>query len=70
MSDFSENMLAFRKARGLTQEDAAAACGLTYHSYRRYETGEREPTLSALIALAKFYGVTLDELAGCGGQRD
>lgn len=70
MSDFSENMLALRKARGLTQEDAAAGCGLTYHSYRRYETGEREPTLSALIALARFYGVTLDALAGCGGQRD
>ena len=25
--------------------------------------------LSVLLALSRFYGVTLDELAGCGGQR-
>ena len=69
MSAFSENLLALRKERNLNQEEAAAACGIAYRSYRRYETGEREPTLSVLLALSRFYGVTLDELAGCGGQR-
>ena len=64
MSAFSEKLLALRKERKLNQEEAAAACGVAYRSYRRYETGEREPTLSTLIVLAKFYGVTLDELAG------
>ena len=69
MSAFSENLLALRKERNLNQEEAAAACGIAYRSYRRYETGEREPTLSVLLALSRFSGVTLDELAGCGGQR-
>ena len=64
MSAFSEKLLALRKERKLNQEEAAAACGVAYRSYRRYETGEREPTLSTLIVLAEFYGVTLDELAG------
>ena len=64
MSAFSEQLLALRKERKLNQEEAAAACGVAYRSYRRYETGEREPTLSTLVLLAKFYGVTLDELAG------
>ena len=69
MSAFSENLRALRKERNLNQEEAAAACGIAYRSYRRYETGEREPTLSVLLALSRFYGVTPDELAGCGGQR-
>ena len=33
-------------------------------SYRRYETGEREPTASVLVQIADFYGVTLDHLVG------
>lgn len=66
MSGFSENLLALRKRRNLSQEDAAKGCGIGYRSYRRYEAGEREPTLTALLAMAAFYGVTLDELAGQG----
>ena len=69
MSAFSENLLALRKQRKLNQEDAAAACGIAYRSYRRYESGEREPSLSSFMALAKFYGVTLDELAGFDGGK-
>lgn len=30
----------------------------------RHETGQREPGLSVLCAFAKFYNVTLDQLAG------
>ena len=29
-----------------------------------WETGKREPTMSSLIALAKFFGVSLDYLVG------
>lgn len=32
--------------------------------YSKYERGERELPLRYFIALAKFYGVTLDYLAG------
>ena len=31
---------------------------------RRYETGESEPTLTALIKMADFFDVTLDDLVG------
>ena len=64
MSSFSENLLNLRKQHKLSQQDAAERSGVAYRSYRRYEAGEREPNLSALVALADFYHVTLDELVG------
>ena len=33
-------------------------------TYQYYESGEREPTLSTLIRMADFYGVSIDYLAG------
>jgi transcriptional regulator with XRE-family HTH domain len=32
--------------------------------YSRYENGDREPPIDALICLADFYKVSLDELVG------
>lgn len=39
-------------------------CGLGRSAVRRYERGERQPTIDALIALADFYGVSIDYLVG------
>ncbi|MBE6963281.1 MAG: helix-turn-helix transcriptional regulator [Ruminococcaceae bacterium] len=59
---FSEHLLKLRKGRGLSQEELAKQLTLGVHTYQRYEYGEREPTLSTLIALADFYQISLDEL--------
>jgi len=64
MSVFSENLLALRKKYHFSAEVVAVRCGISYSSYRRYETGEREPNLSTLCAFADLFGVTLDQLAG------
>lgn len=64
MSNLPERMLALRKSRGLKQAEAAKLSGLCYMSYRRYETGEREPTITPLWKIADFYGVTVDYLIG------
>lgn len=64
MANLSERMLQLRKSRGLKQEEAAKLSGLTAHTYRRYETGEREPAVSALWKLADFYEVSIDYLVG------
>ena len=58
---FHENLFQLRKKRGLTQPEVAA--GLSLRGYQNYERGLREPQLSALIALADFYDISLDELA-------
>ena len=51
-----------REGRGLKQKDIAQAIGIGLHTYQRYEYGHREPPLVTLIALADYYGVSLDAL--------
>ena len=64
MSAFSENLKTCRKRLHESQEVVAVHCGISSMSYRRYESGEREPPLRKLCILADYYGVTLDQLAG------
>ena len=59
---FPEHLLKLRTERNLLQKDVAAETGLSLHTYQRYEYGEREPQLSALIKLADYYNLSLDEL--------
>lgn len=59
---FPEHLLQLRKGRKLKQTELAPHIGISWRTYQTYERGEREPQLSTLIALADFYGLTLDEL--------
>lgn len=43
---------------------------MSLRAYQNYERGLREPKLSALVALADFYEVSLDELACREWPRD
>ena len=61
---FSEHLLTLRTKNGLLQKDVAKAAGVVVRVYQRYEYGEREPGLSTLVALADFYGISVDELIG------
>ena len=42
--------------------ELAEKIGISWRAYQTYERGEREPVLSTLVALADFYGLSLDEL--------
>ena len=59
---FAEHLLFLRKKRGLKQTDIAEKIGISFRAYQTSERGEREPQLSTLIALADYYGLSLDEL--------
>lgn len=59
---FSEHLVFLREKKNVLQKDLAEITGVSLHTYQRYEYGEREPQLSALIALADFYDLSLDEL--------
>ena len=39
-------------------------CGLPSDAVRRYERGEAKPTMEALVKLADYYEVSLDDLVG------
>lgn len=60
----NENFRKARTERNLTQQDVANALGITRVTYIRYENGEREISFELAKALAKFYNVSLDYLAG------
>ena len=64
MSNLPERLRLLRREKNLKQEEIAALTELGLRSYRRYETGEREPTLSALTRLADFFEVSIDYLVG------
>lgn len=53
-----------RKERRLSITKLAEAIGVSYQSLRRYEVGEREPSMQFLIKLADFFDVTVDYLIG------
>ena len=64
MATFSERILALRTEKKLSQAAAAEAVGITTRTCQRYEAGEREASISTLIRMADFYGVTIDYLVG------
>ena len=57
-----KNLQTLRRARGLTQEQTAAAVGVTRQALSKWESGESLPDLRNCAALARFYDVTVDDL--------
>lgn len=58
-----QNIRYLREAKGLTQEGFAASIGdITSKAVCNWEAGRREPELSSLIIIAKFFNITLDDL--------
>ena len=66
-SDF--RLLEMRKEKKLSQTEVAKALGIIQQQYARYEGGANEIPLRYFIALAQFYGVSLDYLAGLTDER-
>lgn len=62
--NFSERIAQLKNERKLLQKDIAEAAGVTVRQYQRYEQNTTQPTLSVLLALADFFGVSIDYLVG------
>jgi Zn-dependent peptidase ImmA (M78 family)/DNA-binding XRE family transcriptional regulator len=61
-ADIGTNLQRLRGMRGLTQEAAAEAAGLSRAAYRNLEVGLSEPRASTLVALAKALEVSPADL--------
>jgi transcriptional regulator with XRE-family HTH domain len=59
---FPARLIQLRKALGLTQQALSDNAQLHVNQIRRYEAGTAQPTLDALIRLAKVLHVGLDDL--------
>ena len=66
---FSERLKLLREERRAYQRELAEYLGISLRAYQFYEDGEHEPNIKKLIALADYYGVTIDYLVGRTDQR-
>lgn len=46
------------------QDDIALVLNITRQQYQLYESGKREMPMHHFVALAKYYNISLDYLAG------
>lgn len=59
-----ERLRELRKKAGLTQAAVGEILGVSIRGYTHYENGDRDMSPEVLIALADYYGVTVDYLLG------
>ena len=57
-----EVLKKYRTDNKMTQEFVAESLGVSRQAVSKWEQGTSEPSTSNMIALAKFYGVTPEEL--------
>ena len=59
---FPARLIQFRKAQNFTQQGLADAAQIHVNQIKRYEAGTAQPTLEALVRLAKALHLSLDML--------
>lgn len=64
-----ENLRRLRKEKQLTQNDIAAALGISRVAYTNYELGKRRPSLETAAQLARVLGTRIETLLGTENGR-
>lgn len=60
----SENIKKHRNKNNMSQEELAQRLNVSRQSVSLWETGQSQPTIDNIIALAKIFGISSDELLG------
>lgn len=60
--EFNKKIQELRKQKGLTQEELAEALYVSRIAISKWESGRGYPNIDSLKAIAKFFGITIDEL--------
>ena len=68
--NFSDRLRYLRMSRGFSRKEVYEAIGSSKPSYYRYENGDSEPSTQKLIALAKYFNVSIDYLVGLSNYKD
>ncbi|MCF6347017.1 MAG: helix-turn-helix domain-containing protein [Flavobacteriaceae bacterium] len=66
--NIADNLKVFREQKGLLQKEVANAVGVHPSNYSKMEKGERDVSIEVADKLAKFFGVTIDELVHMTNQ--
>lgn len=60
--EIAQRLAEMRRGKGYSQEELAENLGLSRQAVSKWERAESSPDTGNLIALAKLYGVTIDDL--------
>jgi transcriptional regulator with XRE-family HTH domain len=58
----ANNIKRLREEKSILQKEVAAEVGLGISHYSKIENGQREASVELLDKLAKFYGITIDQI--------
>ena len=61
---FKDNLKMLRQEKGIGQVELAKKLGVSKGIISLWENGLREPNMSSLIRLSKFFNVSIDYLVG------
>lgn len=61
---FRQRLQMLREKKRISRKVLSELCGLASDSIRRYERGEREPSMESLVLIADFFEVSVDYLLG------
>ncbi len=63
--NIGENIRKHRREANLTQEQLAEKLGVSFQAISRWENETTYPDMELLPAIAKFFGISVDQLLGC-----
>ena len=64
LSQFSKNLRTVMTVRQISAANLARSIGISDSALCRYLNGERTPDINSLIAIADYFGVSIDWLLG------
>lgn len=62
----ANNIKRLREEKGILQKEVATEVGLGISHYSKIENGQREASVELLDKLAKFYGISIDQIVHMG----
>lgn len=59
---FNEKLVKLRKIKGLTQDEFAAAVGVSRQAVYKWESGQSYPEVPKLLEMKLLFGISIDDL--------
>ena len=62
MKNVGKTIAALRNRKGMTQQQLAAATGVTHQAVSRWENGASLPDMQTMLSLSRLFGVTIEQI--------
>lgn len=66
--NLADRIQQLRKRKGISQEELADRIGVSRQAVSKWENGTSDPSTSNLLAIARLYGVSAEELLRSAGD--